>query len=141
MVRSRFSNQNAQNTACSDHFMQLRCGKIARRCGAKRIFKPKCTKRRMLRALFEVQMSKNCTPLWREAHFPVKLLGNKGLFLSFQVKICNIIGSSLIKLIRMASNKLLSHKNSPNRCSRCTLTQYQKETLYASMHVIHAALR
>ena len=25
-------------------------------------------------ALFEVEMFKNCTPLWREAHFEVKML-------------------------------------------------------------------
>ena len=29
-----------------------------------------------LGALFEVRMSKNCTPLWREAHFQVKTLKN-----------------------------------------------------------------
>ena len=139
-VRSTFSNQNAQITAGSD-FLKFRCGKIARRCGGKGIFKSKCTKIRMLRERFEVQMSKNCTPLWREAHFPVKLLGNKGLFLSFQVKICNIIGSSLLKLLRMASNQLLSHKSSPKCCSRCTLAQYQKEALHASTHAIQAALR
>ena len=27
-------------------------------------------------ALFEVLMSKNCTPLWRKAHFEVKMLKN-----------------------------------------------------------------
>ena len=27
-------------------------------------------------ALFEVEMLKNCTPLWREAHFQVKMLKN-----------------------------------------------------------------
>ena len=30
----------------------------------------------ILRPLFEVQMLKNCTPLWREAHFQVKILNN-----------------------------------------------------------------
>ena len=29
-------------------------------------------------ALFEVEMFKNCTPLWREAHFQVKMLKNWG---------------------------------------------------------------
>ena len=48
--------------------------KIARRCGDKRILKSKCTKHNILGALFEVQMWKNCTPLWREAHFQVKML-------------------------------------------------------------------
>ena len=30
------------------------------------------------RPLFEVKMSKNCTPLWREAHFQVKMLKKRG---------------------------------------------------------------
>ena len=50
------------------------CGrKIARRCGAKHISKSKCTKHTMLGPLLEVEMSKKCTPLWREAHFEVKM--------------------------------------------------------------------
>ena len=47
--------------------------KIARRCGAKHISKSKCTKHTMVGALLEVEMSKKCTPLWREAHFQVKM--------------------------------------------------------------------
>ena len=35
------SNQNVQNTTCSDHFWKLRCRKSARRCGAKHISKSK----------------------------------------------------------------------------------------------------
>ena len=45
----------------------------ARRCGAKHIWKSKCTKHTMLGPLLEVEMSKKCTPLWREAHFQVKM--------------------------------------------------------------------
>ena len=73
VARSTFPSQNVQNTACSDHFLKLRCWKIARRCGEKRIFKWKCTKHISSGPLFEVQMLKNCTPLWREAHFQVKM--------------------------------------------------------------------
>ena len=47
--------------------------KIARRCGAKRISKSKCTKHLSVGPLLEVEMSKKCTPLWREAHFQVKM--------------------------------------------------------------------
>ena len=47
--------------------------KIVRRCGEKHIFKWKCTKHCMFGPLFEVEMLKNCTPLWREAHFQVKM--------------------------------------------------------------------
>ena len=73
VARSTFPSQNAQNTSCSDHFWKLRCRKSARRCGAKHISKSKCTKHLMFGPLLEVEMSKKCTPLWREAHFQVKM--------------------------------------------------------------------
>ena len=44
----------------------------ARRCG--HISKSKCTRHTMLGPLLEVEMSKKCTPLWREAHLQVKKL-------------------------------------------------------------------
>ena len=43
VARSAFSSQNVQNTPASDHFFEV------------------------------IRMSKNCTPLWREAHFQVKM--------------------------------------------------------------------
>ena len=73
-TRSTFPSQNVQNTPGSDHFGQLRCRKSARRCGAKHISKSKCTKHTRFGPLWEVQMSKKCMPLWREAHFEVKML-------------------------------------------------------------------
>ena len=76
VARSTFWSQNVQNMSGSDHFLKLRCGKIARRCSEKHIFKSKCTKHVMGGPLFEVAMWKNCTPLWREAHFKVKMLKN-----------------------------------------------------------------
>ena len=45
----------------------------ARRCGAKHISKWKGTKHLSVGPLLEVEMSKKCTPLWREAHFQVKM--------------------------------------------------------------------
>ena len=60
-------------TPWSDHFWKLRCRKSARRCGAKHISKSKCTKHTSVGPLLEVEMSKKCTPLWREAHFEVKM--------------------------------------------------------------------
>ena len=39
VARSTFRSQNVQNTSASDHFWKLRCGKSARRCGAKHISK------------------------------------------------------------------------------------------------------
>ena len=73
VARSTFWSQNVQNTPCSDHFWKLRCRKSARRCGAKHILKSKCTKHTMLGPLLEVEILKKCTPLWREAHFEVKM--------------------------------------------------------------------
>ena len=57
-------------------FVRCDCWKSARRCGAKHISKSKVLKTDGLGPLFEVQMSKKCTPLWREAHFEVKSVKN-----------------------------------------------------------------
>ena len=73
VARSTFPSQNVQNTPRSDHFWKLRCRKSARRCGAKHISKSKCTKHTTFGPLLEVEISKKCTPLWREAHFQVKM--------------------------------------------------------------------
>ena len=73
VARSTFPSQNVQNTPGPDHFCTLRCRKSARCCGAKHIWNSKCTKHTNLGPLLEVQMSKKCTPLWREAHFEVKM--------------------------------------------------------------------
>ena len=73
VARSTFPSQNVQNTPGSDHFWKLRCRKSARRCGAKHISKSKVLKTDGLGPLLEVAMSKKCTPLWREAHFQVKM--------------------------------------------------------------------
>ena len=73
VARSTFPSENVQNTPASDHYWKLRCRKSAPRCGAKRISKSKCTKHHMFVPLLEVQMSRKCTPLWREAHFEVKM--------------------------------------------------------------------
>ena len=73
VARSTFPSQNVQNTPLSDHFWKLQCRKSARRCGAKHISKSKCTKYTSSGPLLEVEMSKKCTPLWREANFEVKM--------------------------------------------------------------------
>ena len=83
VARSTFPSQNVQSTPCSDHFWKLRCQKSARRCGAKHISKSKCTKHTILGPLLEVEMSKKCTPLWREAHFEVKMYKALGVRTTF----------------------------------------------------------
>ena len=83
VARSTFPSQNVQNTPGSDHFWKLRCRKSARRCGAKHISKSKCTKHTILGPPLEVEMSKKCTPLWREAHFEVKMYKTLGVRTTF----------------------------------------------------------
>ena len=83
VARSTFPSQNVQSTPAPDHFWQLRCWKSARRCGAKHIPKSKCTKHLSVGPLLEVEMSKKCTPLWREAHFEVKMLKTPGVRTTF----------------------------------------------------------
>ena len=55
------------------HGQQLRCRKSARRCGANHISKSKCTKHTSFGPRLEVEMSKKCTRLWREARVQVKM--------------------------------------------------------------------
>ena len=38
-AQSRFRSEKIQNISAPDHFWKLRCGKSARRCGAKHIWK------------------------------------------------------------------------------------------------------
>ena len=83
VARSTFPSQNVQNTSVSDHFWKLRCRKSARRFGAKHISKSKCTKHLSVGPLLEVATSKKCTPLWREAHFEVKMLKAPGVGTTF----------------------------------------------------------
>ena len=83
VARSTFPSQHVQNTPFSDHFWKLRCRKSARCCGAKHISKSKCTKHTRLGPLLAVEMSKKRTPLWREAHFEVKMLKTPGVRTTF----------------------------------------------------------
>jgi hypothetical protein len=73
VARSTFASQNVQNTWVSEHFWKLGCRKSARRCGAKHVSKSKRTKHLSFGPLLKVEMSKKCTPLWREAHVQVKM--------------------------------------------------------------------
>ena len=83
VARSTFWSENVQNISAPDHFLKLRCRKIARRCSEKHILKWKGTKHVRFGPLFDVEMSKNCTPLWREAHFQVKMYKTRQLRTTF----------------------------------------------------------
>ena len=94
VARSTFASQYLQNTRGADHFWQLRCRKSARRCGAKHICKSKCAKHTRCGPLLAVEMSKKCTPLWREAHFQVKMyktLGVRTTFGGLDVEKCMLL--------------------------------------------------
>ena len=67
------SKSNLGKAAGAEVAVERRNEKFARRCSEKHISKSKCTKHSILGPLFEVQMWKNGTPLWREAHFQVKM--------------------------------------------------------------------
>ena len=70
---AHFQVKMLKTTRGSDDFWKLQCRKSARRCGAKHISKSKCAKHTRSGPLLEVEMSKKCTPLWRKAHFEVKM--------------------------------------------------------------------
>ena len=116
VARSTFRSQNVQNTPFSDHFWKLRCRKSARRCGAKHISKSKCAKHTIVGALLEVAMSKKCTPLWREAHFEVKIfkmLKTPGVRTSFGgsdvEKMHAVVARSTFRSQNVKSTKVSDH--------------------------------
>ena len=106
VARSTFRSQNVQSTPFSDHFWKLRCRKSARRCGAKHISKSKCTKHTRSGPLLEGEMSKKCTPLWREAHFEVKMLKTPGVRTTFG-------GSDVEKV-----HAVVARSTSKSKCSK-----------------------
>ena len=112
MARSTFPSQNVQNTPAPDHFWKLRCRKSARRCGAKHISKSKCTNHTSSGPLLEVEMAKKCTPLWREAHFQVKMYKTHQLRTTF--------GSSDVEKVHavVARSTFRSQNVQDNTCSR-----------------------
>ena len=61
-------------SSSSGPLLEVEMLKSARRCGAKRMSKSKCTKHTIFRPFLEIEMSKKCTPLWREAHFHFKIV-------------------------------------------------------------------
>ena len=97
VAKSTFWSQNVQNMTCLDHFCKFWCWKNARPCGERHIWKWKCWKTVVFGALFEVLMSKNCTPLWRKAHSEVKMLRNCSPRSTFRSSdVANKSGSKLV---------------------------------------------
>ena len=119
VARSTFRSQNVQSTPGSDHFWKLRCRKSARRCGAKHISKSTCAKHFSFGPLLEVEMSKKCTPLWREAHFEVnmcKTLQLRSIFRSCDVeKVHAVVARSTFRSQNVKSTTC-SHRFWTFRC-------------------------
>ena len=126
VARSTFPSQNVQSTPWSDHFWKLRRQKSARRCGAKHISKWKCTKHRVFAPLLEVQMSKKCTPLWREAHFKVKILKTPGVWTTF--------GGSDVASLRYTTLHYITLHYTPLHYTPLHYTTLHNTTLQLQLH-------
>ena len=129
VARSTFPSQNAQNTPMSDHFWKLRCRKSARRCGAKHISKWKCTKHTRSGPLLDVEMSKKCTPLWREVHFQVKMLKTLGVRTTF--------GGSDVEF-RKSARRCGAKHISKWKCTKHTMFGPLLEAEMSSFEKVHA---
>ena len=135
VARSTFRSQNVQNTPFSDHFWKLRCRKSVRCCGAKHSSKSKCTKHTILGPLLEVEMSKKCTPLWREAHLEVKMLKTQGFRTTFG-------GSDVNKVHAVVARSTFQSQNVKNTRGwdhfwrfRCRFASLHYTTLhYTTLH-------
>ena len=160
VARSTFPSQNVQNTTCSDHFWKFRCRKSACRCGAKHISKSKRTKHHMFGPLLEVQMSKKCMPLWREAHFEVKTYKTPHVRTTFGSsdveKVHAVVARSTFPSQNVQNTTCSDHfwkfrcRKSARRCgakhiskSKCTknlgfgpLVEVQMSLRFASLHYI-----
>ena len=102
VARNTFPSQNVQSTPCPEllgpllevawrtpfwreaHFQvksvknwQVRTtfgsSHVQKRCGAKHISKSKYIKHLTVGTILKVEMSQQCTPVWRETHFQVKM--------------------------------------------------------------------
>ena len=131
VARSTFWSENVQNTPASDHFWKLRCRKSARRCGAKHISKSKCTKHTILGPLLEVQMSKKCTPWWREAHFQVKMYKTHHVRTTF--------GSFKVEF-RKSARRCGAKHISKWKCTKHTMLGPLLEAEMSSFEKVHAVV-
>ena len=127
VARSTFRSQNVQSTPFSDHFWRFRCRKSARRCGAKYISKSKCTKHTSSGPLLAVEMLKKCTPLWREAHFEVKMYKTLGVRTTFG-------GSDVEKVHAVVAGSTFRSQNVQN--TRGSDHFWRFRCRFASLHYI-----
>ena len=91
----------------------MRDEKLHAFCGAKHISKSTSTKHTIFGPLLEVEMSKKCTPLWREAHFEVnkhKTHHFQTTFRSYDVeKVRAVVARSTFRSQNVKDNKGSDH--------------------------------
>ena len=153
VARSTFASQNVESTPASDHFWKLRCRQSARRCGAKHISKSKCTKHLSSGPLLEVEMSKKCTLLWREAHFEVKMYKAhqvRTTFGSWDVeKVHVVVARSTFRSENVQSTPGADHfwqlrcRKSARRCGAKHISKwkYTKHTMYGPLLEVQKSFR
>ena len=78
VARSTFPSQTAQTTPFSDHFWKLTCRKSHAGVARSTFPSQNVQKHTNIGPLLEVDRSKKCTPLWREADFQVKSVKTDG---------------------------------------------------------------
>ena len=120
-----------QNTPGSDHFWKLRCRKSAHRCGAKHMSKSKCRKHTKCGPLLALKMSKKCTPLWREAHFQVKMLKTLGVRTTF--------GGSEVEF-RKSARRCGTKHISKSKCAKHQGFEPLLEAQRSSFEKVHTAV-
>ena len=153
VARSTFASEKAKKTSRSEHFWKLRCRKSARRCGAKNISKSQCTKHTSSGPLLEVTMSKECTPLWREAHFQVKMYKThqvRTTFGSFNVeKVHAVVAQSTFRSQKVQSTPgseyfwKLRCRKSARRCGakHISKSQCSKHHMFAPLLDVQMSFR
>ena len=127
VARSTFASQNVQSTPGADHFWQLRCRKSARRCGAKHICKSKCAKHTRCGPLLAVEMSKKCTPLWREAHLQVKMYKTPHVRVTFE-------GSDVEKVHAVVARSTFRSQNVKKHQGFGPLLEVQMSFRFTTLH-------
>ena len=123
VARSTFGSQMLKTPVVRTTFGSW-CRKSARRCGAKHILKSKCTKHTRSGPLLAVAMSKKCTPLWREAHFEVKMYKTHHSRTTF--------GSWDVEKVRaVVARRKFRSKNVQNTRVRSTFGSWDVEKVHA----------
>ena len=125
--------------ACSDHFWKLRCQKSERSCGAKHMSKSKRAKYTNIGPVLEVEMSKKCTPLWREAHFQGRVQSTFGrsdvVSLGSRKGLCTLSKVSKACRFFAVSTTATATLHSTTTTSTTTATTTTTTTLhYATVH-------